>query len=39
MLECSGLLAVRVGREGVLWAVGLYEGIKDCVRKYSLVFF
>jgi hypothetical protein len=29
-VECSGLSAVSV--EGILWAVGLNEGVKDCVR-------
>ena len=30
------------GREGgvfFLWAVGLYGVVKDCIRKYGLVFF
>jgi len=30
------LLGARDG--GGLWAVGLYEGVKDCVRIYGLVF-
>ena len=40
MLESSGLSAVRRGGQGgrVLWAVGLSEGVKDCIRKYGLVF-
>ena len=39
MSASSGLSAVRgmgVGR--VLWAVGISEGVKDCIRKYGLVF-
>ena len=40
MLKCSGLSAVRgLGRDGgFLWPVGLYEGVKDRVRKYRFVF-
>ena len=40
MLECSGLSAVRgLGRYGgILWPVGLYEGVKDCVGIYGLIF-
>ena len=41
MLERFGLPAVRdrvgVGG-GVLWVLGLPEGIKDRIRKYGLVF-
>jgi len=33
MLECSGLSAVR----GKGWR-GFYEGVKNCVRIYGLVF-
>jgi len=32
---CPLLGERRVG--GVLLAVGLYEGVKDCIRKYGLV--
>ena len=28
-----------LGGVGVLWPVGLYEGVKDCVRIHGLVFF
>ena len=39
MLESLGLSAVRgSGRDGVLWAVGLCEGVRDCIWKYGLVF-
>jgi len=40
MLKCSGLSAVRgLGRDGgFLWPVGLYEGVKDCVGIYGLIF-
>ena len=41
MLERIGFPAVR-GRVGVgggvLWALGLPEGVKDRIRKYGLVF-
>ena len=36
----SALVCLQLGaREGGgLWPVGLYEGVKDCVRIYGLVF-
>jgi hypothetical protein len=35
-VECSDLSAVTV--EGFFWPVGIYTGVKDCVRIYDLVF-
>ena len=37
-MECSGLSAVSLrGRDGgFLMPVGLYEGVKDCVRIYTI---
>ena len=33
-----GSVLLGEGSEGVLWAVGLYEDVRDCIWKYGLVF-
>jgi hypothetical protein len=33
---CQGGEGVGWGGHWVLWSVGLYEGVEDCIREYGL---